>query len=406
MADGRVVFAARRAPLPLDNGARIRTHHLLTGLAREFETTFVTLEHEPGSPDGSATREELAAALPGLEVVTAPGLGPSKRRGQALSLPRRRSWTFGRYRLPAFGTAIAQAAARGGPCVVHCDDLGAALSGPWPGAVNAYSSHNVESRIARLGAGAGTPARRAFNALEARRIEREELRVWREFDLSLAVSELDAEAMRAGGARRVELCPNGTDPRPPLRPPRRASDEPLRLLFVGSGAYAPYERGLAWLVREVLPRLRERLPAVLDVVGQRPARPVAADGVDYVGFVDSVVPWYERAHAVVVPVFEGSGTRLKMIEAAALGRPLVSTTLGAEGLPLRPGEHYLRADDPPAFADALAGLAERLRARDGVAGMLAAARTAIEPLFWPNVVTGLAGLYRDALARTAAGRVS
>src|ERR1039458_10558913 len=151
-------------------------------------------------------------------------------------------------------------------------------------------------------------------------------------------------AMTAGGARRVELCPNGVDPveRLPLRALRR--DDPLKLLFVGSGSYAPYERGLAWMVREVLPRLRRQTAVSFDVVGQPPARPVAAEGVRYVGRVPTVEPYYDAAHVVVVPVFEGSGTRLKVIEAAAFGRPVVSTRLGAEGLPLEAGGHYLAGE--------------------------------------------------------------
>ncbi len=138
----------------------------------------------------------------------------------------------------------------------------------------------------------------------------------------------------------------------------------------------------------------------------RPARPVAAAGVCYLGRVPSVVPFYEQAHVVVVPVFEGSGTRLKVVEAVAHGRPVVSTRLGTEGLPLTAGEHYLQAEDPATFAGALLDLAGRLR-RPGepqLARMLESARAAIEPLFWPTVVADLAALYRaelEALGRRA-----
>ena len=116
-----------------------------------------------------------------------------------------------------------------------------------------YCAHDVEHTILRLGAQVGSPPRRFFNAVEARKVGREEHRIWRTMDLCLAVSPLDAAAMEAGGARRVELCPNGAQSvgRLPLRP--LGVDEPLRLLFVGSGSYAPYERGIAWFVREVLP---------------------------------------------------------------------------------------------------------------------------------------------------------
>lgn len=394
-----LVFATRRAPFPLDNGARIRGYHLLTGLAAAFETTLVCFEHAPGSPDGDMSEEELRRRFPQVEVVTAPGLGGNKRRDQASSLVSRHSWSFGRYRRPAFATALAGAVQRRRPCIVHFDDLGVAQFGPFPGAANVFSAQGVEQRILRQSEATGSLARRVFNAVEARKVLAEEERVWRSMDISLAVSPVDAEAMRAGGAQRVELCPNGTDPVSPLPMQPLVESEPVQVLFVGSGAYAPYERGLAWFVREVVPRVRGRTPLRFEVVGQRPLRPITAEGVSYVGYVPTVAPFYEQAHVVVVPVFEGSGTRLKLLEAVAYGRPVVSTRLGAEGLPLRAGEHYLEADDADAFAGAIVDLADRWRQPDlgGLPRMLSEARKAIEPLFWPNVVERLVALYRTEL---------
>ena len=290
---------------------------------------------------------------------------------------------------------------------MHFDDLGVAQFGPFPGAANVYSSHNVEQRIVRLGAATGGLPRRLFNAVEGRKVPDEEGRVWRSMDISLAVSPVDAEEMRAGGARRVELCPNGTDPVSSLPMQTLAERSPVRVLFVGSGAYSPYERGLAWFVREVVPRVRARTPMRFEVVGQRPRRPITAEGVSYIGRVPTVAPSYESAHVVVVPVFEGSGTRLKLLEAVAYGRPVVSTRLGAEGLPVRAGEHYVEANDAEAFAAAVVDLADRWRHPDfdGLLRMLSQVREAIEPLFWPNIVARLVTLYRTELdALTARSR--
>jgi len=149
-------------------------------------------------------------------------------------------------------------------------------------------------------------------------------------------------------------------------------------------------------VSEVLPLVGERVPVALDVVGRPPQRPVAGDGVRYVGVVPSVAPWYEGAHAAVVPVHAGSGTRLKIVEALAYGRPVVSTGLGAEGLPVEAGTHYLRGDDAGAFAAALVDVAGRCEDREaGLAGMLGAGRAAVSGLFWPRIVDDLARAYLD-----------
>src|SRR3954454_3873910 len=93
----RLLFAARRPPFPLMTGARIRTHRLLTGLAETFETTFVTFEHSPHSPDGQIGSDELRPQLPGIDVVTVPGCGPGKRPRQLASVFSTRSWEYGRY---------------------------------------------------------------------------------------------------------------------------------------------------------------------------------------------------------------------------------------------------------------------------------------------------------------------
>lgn len=394
-----LVFASRRPPFPTETGARIRTHRLLTGLSQAFSTTFVTFEHHERSPDGHCSREEVAAALPGIHVVTVPGLGPYKRPGQVLSLPSRHSWMAGRYRCRAMSAALGDAVRRTASAVVHFDDLGVGQLSPVPGPLNVYAPADIEHRIAQQTIGAVAGGRRAFAQVERRKLEREEVRVMRQVGLCLAVSDIDATAMRAAGADRIELCPNGTDPVARLAPPYQVAGDAFRVLFVGSGDYGPYERGLAWFVRNVLPLLRQPAGVTVDVVGRPPRRPVLAPGVNYVGRVRSVAPWYEQAHAVVVPVFEGSGTRLKVIEAMAYGRPVVSTSLGAEGLPVTPGTHYHQADDAAGFAHALASVAEATGVGDDrLDRMLDEARAAVTPLFWPNIVAGLVTLYETEMA--------
>ncbi|MFZ0042502.1 MAG: glycosyltransferase family 4 protein [Solirubrobacteraceae bacterium] len=395
----RLLFAARRAPYPLNNGARIRSYQLLTGLARSFRTTFITFEHHPDSADGLSTREELEALLPGIEVITAPGSGAHKRADQVLSLGHARSFTFGRYNTEEFRAMARRCVEAQHPDVVHFDDPGVALVGRLPGALNVYSSHNVEQRLLALAARVGSRPNRLFNEVERRKVAREERRIWREMDICLAVSELDRGAMIEAGARRVELCPNGVAEVPQLPRRVRKVDEPLRLLFVGSGDYGPYERGLAWLVNKVLPEVRAAVKLDFEVVGTPPVHPIAAPGVRYVGRVPELEPYYERAHVVVIPVFEGSGTRLKLIEAAAYGRPTVTTALGAEGLPLTPGRDFLQADDAGAFSAAILQLGSWwLEDRSEPLGeMVDSARRQVQPLTWSRIVSDLADLYRASL---------
>lgn len=394
----RLVFVGRWPPVPDNTGWAIRSQRLLTGLAAHFATTFVTYATQEGGEDRVTDAGELEASLPGVEVVTVPAPAyRSKRLAQLGSLASRRSWEFGRYGTPAFAAHVRAVAAERRAAIVHFDDVGTLQVAPVPGAANAYSAHNVEHRIVRGIADSTTGPRSVFADVEARKLAREERRGWRAVDLCTAPSSVEADFMRHAGARWVEVCPNGTDPRPALPVRRRPPDAPVRAVFVGNGTYRPYETGLAWIVGEVLPRVRERVPVAFAAVGRSPHRPVAAPDTRYVGVVEDVVPYYEEADVVLVPVFEGGGTRLKIVEAAALGRPVVSTTLGAEGLPVEPGRDYWRADDAAGFAAAIVEVAELppavLQAR------LDAARRAVEPLFWPRVTDTLAGHYREAIAR-------
>jgi glycosyltransferase involved in cell wall biosynthesis len=392
----RLLFISRRPPLPLTNGARIRTHRLLTGLSRRFDTTFLTFDHHPESADGACEREQLLALLPGIEVVTVPGCGPGRRVSQATTLLRRRSWTFGRYDRPAMRAAIHELVASQRFDLVHYDDLGAALHGPVTGVVNVYSAPDIEQTIADHTSRTSHGARRAFARREHARISREELRIWRTMDMCLAVSPEDAASMTAGGARAVRVCPNGADPVEPLPLTPLAPTEPLRALFVGSGGYLPYQRGIAWFAREVMPRLGPEC-LQLDVVGALP--PSRAENVRYHGNVDDLAPWYQRSHVVIVPVFEGSGTRLKVLEAAAYGRPIVSTPLGAHGLPVIPDKHYRCRSDACGFVDALL---EVRAVYEGQAVDLARqvndARRAIGSLFWPRITDDLSAMYVEACA--------
>ncbi|HEU0250957.1 MAG TPA: glycosyltransferase family 4 protein [Solirubrobacteraceae bacterium] len=396
----RLLFCARRPPFPLVTGARIRSHRLLSGLAESFETTFVTFEHEPGSPDGHVGRAELERLLPGIGIVTVPGRGRGKRVEQTRSLLWRRSWEYGRYRLAAMRETLERLAELG-PHVIHFDDLGVAQFGPLDGALNVYSAHNVEYRILEGTVRNSRGPRRQFARLERRKVEPLERRVWRTMSLCLACSDLDAAELRSGGAR-VVVCPNGADPVEPLPPASRGFDEPLRLLFVGAVDYRPNQLGLEWFIREVLPRLREQVPVEVDVVGAPPRKLAGADAVVMHGRVPSVQPYYERAHAVIVPVLFGSGTRLKVIEAMAYRRPVVATVAGAEGLPIRSDCDYFQADEPKAFADALERIARQIERSDPqLEQMLDEARKAIEPLLWPRIVSELRSTYLESAAALA-----
>ena len=383
------MFATHRPPWPLDNGARIRTARLAQGLSKAFELTLVTFADGPTFDDTRASRAQLASLLPQARLELVPFEGGGARAGGEIG--QLASHTWGTYATPGFRAALSRLVREHPDAVLHLDSPGAGLAGLGlaPGRT-VYGAHNIEHRIWHDVAWRRPVRERQYVEIEWRKIQMEELRCWRGADLCTAVSEADAGTMRAAGARRAEVCPNGADAHEPLALAPPPVGRPLRLLFVGWAAHWPYEHGLAWLTQEVLPRAQANGPVALDVVGERPEQPSGGPGVTYHGRVDEIEPFYAAAHAVVVPMFEGSGTRLKVIEASFLGRPVISTAVGVQGLPLTSEEHYLHAETATEWVAAI----ERVRA-GRAADLPASARRALRDFTWPRIAAGLADLYRD-----------
>lgn len=219
---------------------------------------------------------------------------------------------------------------------------------------------------------------------------------WSRADVVVAVSERDAAVVRRRLRHRrpVVVVPNGVDVASFLG--TRRADAADGALFVGSRWY-PNVEALHFFVGSVLPRVRGelagfRLTVAGDVCDSRELRLPATEGVELLGFVHDLRACYATSRVFVVPILRGHGTRLKILEAMAAGIPVVSTRKGAEGLDLRDGQDLLLADDPPAFARAVARLA-----RDpGVADALASSgRARVAELYdW----SAACDRFEDALA--------
>ena len=229
-------------------------------------------------------------------------------------------------------------------------------------------------RIASLYARLGQPALMALEAAEADKYRALEREWFRRFDHLLVCSERDREAVAARtGHPSVHAVANGARRPDAIAPPAPESGGAFRVLFVGSLGYFPNIDAATVLCRDVLPRLRARLrrEVAVDVVGSQPAPAVVelgrVPGVTIHADPPRVAPFYARAHAAVLPIRAGGGTRLKILEAFAHGVPVVSTAIGAEGIAVEPGRHLLVADEPDAIGDACASvladppLAARLR---------------------------------------------
>lgn len=399
MAPVRVLFVSGYPPIPLDNGGRIRTFHLIEELAREFTVRLVCFDREPASAAKPRGEAEIRAALPGVEgIVTVPPPASSKRLLQLGALASGRSYGLLLHRSRQLTAAVEHSERDLQPELVHCDTLfcGFVREPADPDGSPAWvlHMHNSESLLKRrLADTAGNPARRALYRSEARALERLERRYLSGFDHSVAVSDPEADRFREHSGS-VLTVPNGVDPLPNPSPPTVPDPgEPLRLLFVGSQNYEPNRLGLEWFAKRVVPLLTGRVELQLQVVGPgRRGRPLP--GADYLGRVEDLAPFYARAHGALVPLLAGAGSRLKVVEALAHGVPLISTGLGVEGYDLVDGEHALVADAPETLAERIERLDRSLRGDGELARRLQATGYRFATgFFWPRIGERLRAAY-------------
>jgi glycosyltransferase involved in cell wall biosynthesis len=247
--------------------------------------------------------------------------------------------------------------------LIHFDTIDLAphraVAPPGPSVLN---HHNVESVLfLRRAPYERNPLAGAYLHLQASKLDRLEKEWYQRFSANLFVSESDrARAMRQSPGLTARVVPNGVDV-DYYRPERGKEDE--RIVWVGGLGWFPNRDAVRWMIGSVWPHVRALRPrAVLDLVGAAPPgvlqREGAAPGVEAHGFVEDIRPIVARASVFVAPLRVGGGTRLKILDAMAMGKAIVATTLGAEGIGAESEKEIVRADSPREFANAIVHLLE------------------------------------------------
>jgi glycosyltransferase involved in cell wall biosynthesis len=222
--------------------------------------------------------------------------------------------------------------------------------------------HNVESDLYAQRATLEPWPTRALLGREARKLLAVERRLAGDAALNVLVSEADASRMRTLVPRaRTSVVPNGVDT-VFFRQDADVSPRPKSLVFVGGMDWYPNRLAMEWLASEIWPLLtRDDANRTMTVVGREPpARLLEAAAADSrlraTGFVDDVRPYISSSAIYVCPIRVGGGTRLKILDALSMGRPLVSTALGVSGIGLVEGTHYLRAETAKEFVTQISRL--------------------------------------------------
>ena len=359
----KVLFFSHPFPLPMDSGGKIRTGQLLRHLSRRFDITLVSTTdghrdaaHAPGLP-------ELCRRFHGV-----PQRAP--RRGSAAFYLRVLRLALSRYPVtvagdtsPALRATIDRLLGEERYDLMVCDFLQPSLNVlGLRRCPRLLFQHNVESVIVRRHYETAThPLVRLFWRQQWQKMARYEREACREFDGVVTVSEVDRRILeREFGARRVWAIPTGVDTEH-FRPSRDPVEENT-LIFTGAMDWLPNEDAILYFATEILEPLRALVPGVrLTVVGRNPSRRLvdrlaSRPEIQVIGRVEDVRPHVARHAVFVIPLRVGGGTRIKVFEAMAMGKAVVSTRIGVEGLPVRDGEHVVLADRPADFAAATARL--------------------------------------------------
>lgn len=361
-AKPRLLFVSPQFLFPMDAGGKIRTANILKRLkGRAFHIDLIS-PAAPGEADRWAKDlQSVCDEFHPWPMNSATPLARARRIFGLFSALPVSIWTD--------ATDTARRAVSAGlarqPALVIYDYIHAmALAPPVDGvaprtdaksAPHIVFTHNVETEIFRRHADVAKGPMRYIYHREAQKMAMFEQSAARRANGLIAVSDRDASFFKGLGARHVRAIPTGVDldfftfqsPAP---------DGPPRVVFTGSMDWRANQDGLSWFMEMVWPRIIEKKPTAKFVaIGKNPPAALVAAAARhgfnwrFTGFVDDVRD-HARGDAYVIPLRVGGGTRIKAYEAMAMGVPVVSTTIGVEGLTLQPETHYLQADEPAAFA--------------------------------------------------------
>lgn len=369
---------------------------MLRELKQEHHITYLTLDD--GSADSNA--REMASEY-SHELICVPHSAREKFSAGfygelAVNLISPLPYAIKKYESAEMRRLICERAAEFD--LVVCDFLAPAINvPPQLACASLLFQHNVEAMIwKRHYEVQGNSVKRAYLRAQWRKMCKFERDTCREFDTVVAVSREDRDLMKQEyGLGAVYDIPTGVDTEY-FKPSGTVKPKPFNIVFTGSMDWLPNEDAMKYFTEQILPIIKKAVPAVtLTVVGRNPYPGLLELShrdlsIDVTGRVDDVRPYIEAAAAYIVPLRIGGGTRLKIYEAMAMAKPLVSTTIGAEGLPVRNGEELMLADTPEAFAGAVVNLLQDQSLADRL-GQRAAARVR-EAFGWRRVAEDFASL--------------
>ena len=399
----RILLIAHKVPYPPRGGATLRNFNLLKECSRDVEIHFVAFTQEPYLRDPAKLNESIEVLKQycrDVKVFTIP-TDKSKLSWYALLLLNLFSptpYSCWRFWSKEMAREVKRQLARFefDAVEIGCISLFKfkRLVGSLPKLI---IHHNVESQLLfRRARAEKRPWAKAYLALQASKLRRLEEKSARIFEYHTTVSELDKETLLGISPDfKIQVVENGTDP--DFFKPLDLSGEADTLVFAGGMSWYPNSQAMIYFANEIWPLIKKEVPGIrMNLVGGNPPAELIAFGkgepaFKVWGMVDDVRPLIDQAAVYVVPIMVGGGTRLKILDAMAMGKAIVSTSIGCEGIEVADGHNIMIADDPEAFAASTVQLLRdpQLRCRLGEN----ARRTAIERYSWKSIAPKLLRVY-------------
>jgi sugar transferase (PEP-CTERM/EpsH1 system associated) len=406
-----ILVLSHVVPWPTTSGVLLRCYNLLREVARHHRIHLLALNQDvllaPAAVE--ASRRQLAAFCADVQVFPLAASNSRAAYGALLlkNLASPLPYSVPRFYSPALEQAAVEILARRPVRVLQFETIAMAQYGALASDLPSILVHqNVESELLRRRAAAErNPLARLYIAAQAEKLARYEELVGRAAASNVAVSAADRAAFleRIPGAR-FDVVVNGVDV-DYFQPIGDAAGDDDRLVFVGGMSWYPNRDAMSWFLDEIWPLIRRERPrARMTIVGSHPAPEVLraverGEGIEAPGLVPDIRPYVQGAALFVCPLRVGGGTRLKILDAWAMGKAVVSTGLGCEGLDAVPGRDLEIADDPAAFAARVCALLADPGRRRAL-GRAGRGRV-VHEFAWPGVAEGMLRLYDELAAEHA-----
>ena len=409
----RVLWLSHVLPWPAKGGLQQRSYYLMRAVGRRHALNLITFSQKAHQPDQAAVDTAMAELTRFCTVSAVLPLPQDRRRLGQLRLAARSllpgpPFTVRWGSCASYAAAVRRAVSEFRPDVVHFDTVSLApyLSeiGDIPAVLN---HHNIESKMLyRRASLEGRAIRRAYFLQEARRLARFERSVASRFRVHLVCSTLDAQRLADITSRAdVRVVPNGVDLEYFRPAAAEVVEEPLSLVFVGGLSWYPNSEAMRYFLSEIWPKLRRQIPGVrVRIVGKSPPDHLALIGqqdpsIELLGYVDDIRPLVHRSALYICPIRDGGGTKLKMLDAMAMGKAIVAHPVATEGLGLVDGEQCLIAAEPEDFSGKIVSA---LRSEQQRRELGRNARRHVEEHFsFERIGTDLADIYQEVTQQCA-----